>query len=291
MTGGEARPNLLNHLQDHKLHQEERMKRYRVAMGASIDLDRWDPNDTSAYDGEKEEGKDRLEELNKELERLQELLYAEHKHKVLVVLQGMDTSGKDGTIRHVFEGVNPQGVRVASFKVPTPLELDHDYLWRVHQKTPGSGEIVIFNRSHYEDVLVVRVHSLVPPAVWSRRYDHINAFESLLADEGTTILKFFLHIDLDEQKERLQARLDEPHKRWKFNRGDLKERKRWGEYWQAYEDVLSKTSTEWAPWYIVPANRKWYRNLVVASVLVGALKGLEMEYPQPEEGLDDVRIE
>ncbi len=267
------------------------MQRYRVAMGTRIDLGKWDPSDTSAYSGEKAEGKDRLDELNEELEALQELLYAEHRHKVLVVLQGMDTSGKDGTIRHVFEGVNPQGVRVASFKVPTPLELDHDYLWRVHQKTPGSGEIVIFNRSHYEDVLVVRVHSLVPAAVWSRRYEHINAFERLLADEGTTILKFFLHIDLEEQKERLQARLDEPQKRWKFSMGDLKERKRWEEYQQAYEDVLSKTSTDWAPWYIVPANRKWYRNLVVATVLVEALHGLEMQYPQPEEGLDDVRIE
>jgi PPK2 family polyphosphate:nucleotide phosphotransferase len=203
----------------------------------------------------------------------------------------MDTSGKDGVIRHVFEGVNPQGVRVASFKVPTPQELDHDYLWRVHQHTPGRGEIVIFNRSHYEDVLVVRVHNLVPPEVWGRRYEQINAFERTLVEEGATILKFFLHISLDEQKERLQARLEDPEKRWKFAIGDLKERKRWPDYMQAYQDVLSRTSTQHAPWYIVPANSKWYRNLVIASVIVQTLKRLEMQYPDPEEGLDEVKIE
>jgi PPK2 family polyphosphate:nucleotide phosphotransferase len=180
---------------------------------------------------------------------------------------------------------------VASFKVPTRIELDHDYLWRVHQQTPRKGEIVIFNRSHYEDLLVVRVHSLVPPEVWSRRYAHINDFERLLAEEGTTILKFYLHIDVDEQKERFMARLNEPHKRWKFNLGDLKERKLWPQYMQAYEEVLNKTSTKWAPWYIVPANRKWYRNLMIATILVDTLKGLNMKYPKPEEGLEDVVIE
>jgi len=180
---------------------------------------------------------------------------------------------------------------VANFKVPTQEELDHDYLWRVHKQTPGRGEIVIFNRSHYEDVLVVRVHELVPEKVWRKRYDQINAFERTLAEEGTTILKFFLHIDLEEQKERLQARLDEPNKRWKFSKGDLKERKLWPKYITAYEDVLSKTSTAWAPWYVVPANRKWYRNLVVATTLIETLEGLNMSYPQPEEGLDNVVIE
>ncbi len=267
------------------------MDRYRVKPNTEIDLSAWDPADKSAYTGDKEDGRDRLDELTDELETLQELLYAENRHKVLIVLQGMDTSGKDGTIRHVFEGVNPQGVRVAGFKVPTPEELAHDYLWRVHKQTPGRGEIVIFNRSHYEDVLVVRVHRLVPEEVWSRRYAQINAFEKTLAEEGTTILKFFLHIDLDEQKERLQARLDEPAKRWKFNLGDLKERKRWPEYIQAYEAVLSKTSTSWAPWYIVPANRKWYRNLVVASVIVDTLKRLDMQTPEPEDDLEGVVIE
>ena len=207
------------------------------------------------------------------------------------MLQAMDTGGKDGAIRHVFDGVNPQGVRVASFKVPTPEERAHDYLWRVHKQTPGSGEMVIFNRSHYEDVLVVRVHELVPKAVWSRRYEQINNFERMLAEEGTTILKFYLHISPDEQKERLQARLDEPHKNWKFSTGDLAERKRWDEYMQAYEDMLSKTSTKWAPWYIIPANRKWLRNLLMSQIIVDTLEGLDMKYPEPEEGLDKVVIE
>ena len=267
------------------------MERYRVKPDSQIDLSRWDTNDTIAFDGGKREAREVLQTLNERLQELQELLYAEHKHKVLIVLQAMDTGGKDGAIRHVFEGVNPQGVKVANFKAPTREELDHDYLWRVHKQAPGKGQIAIFNRSHYEDVLVVRVHNLVPPEVWGRRYAHINHFERTLADEGTTILKFFLHIDLDEQKERLQARLDEPHKRWKFKLGDLGERKLWPEYMRAYEDVLSKTNTDWAPWYIVPANRKWYRDLVVATVLVEALEGLNMSYPQPEEGLDNVVIE
>jgi PPK2 family polyphosphate:nucleotide phosphotransferase len=267
------------------------MERYRVKPGSQIDLSRWDPNDKSAFEGDKKEGREALLALNERLETLQELLYAEHKHKVLVVLQAMDAGGKDGTIRHVFEGVNPQGVKVAGFQVPTRKELAHDYLWRVHKQTPGKGEIVIFNRSHYEDVLVVRVHNLVPPEVWSKRYDHINDFERMLAEEGTTILKFYLHIDRDEQKERLQARLDEPHKRWKFDVGDLEKRKLWPEYTKALEDVLSLTSTDWAPWYIVPANRKWYRNLVVGTVMVETLEGLKMSYPQPDEDLDQVVIE
>ena len=267
------------------------MDRYKVLPGSRMSLRDWDPADTSAYQGDKEDGKDRLDELNEELEVLQELLWAEHRHKVLILLQGMDTSGKDGTIRHVFQGVDPQGVRVAGFKVPTPIELDHDYLWRVHSQVPGKGEIVIFNRSHYEDVLVVRVHSLVPEETWSRRYAHVNEFERMLADEGTTILKFFLHIDADEQKERLLARLNEPTKQWKFKQGDLRERKLWPEYIKAYEDVLSRTSTEWAPWYAIPANRKWYRNLTIATILVDTLKGLDMRYPLPGENLDNVVIE
>ena len=258
------------------------MDRYRVKPGSRVDLSEWDPSDKGAFPEGKNEGRKRLLELNQRLEELQELLYAEHKHKVLIVLQAMDTGGKDGTIRHVFEGVNPQGVRVASFKKPTPEELDHDFLWRVHKQVPAKGEIVIFNRSHYEDVLVVRVHNLAPQEVWSKRYDHINDFERMLADEGTTILKFFLHIDLDEQKERLQARLDEPNKRWKFNPVDLEERKLWPKYIEAYEDAISKTSTDWAPWYIIPANRKWYRNLVVGTVITEVLEGLNMRHPEPE---------
>lgn len=267
------------------------MKQYLVQPGDKVKLKEWDPNDTGDFKDGKAKGLARVEELNTELEALQEVLYAENKHKVLIVLQAMDTGGKDGVIRRVFDGVNPQGVRVASFKVPTPEELAHDYLWRIHKEVPGRGEMVIFNRSHYEDVLVVRVHNLVPPEVWSKRYDQINNFERLLAENGTTILKFFLHIDLDEQKERLQARLDDPTKRWKFRLGDLKERKLWDDYMQAYEDVLSKTSSEWAPWHIVPANRKWYRDLVIATALVDALKKLDMRYPEPEENLDGVVIE
>jgi len=267
------------------------MMRYRVSPGSQVDLSGWDPGDTSAFEGSKEEAHERLLALNRELEELQELLYAEHKHKALIVLQAMDTGGKDGTIRHVFEGVNPQGVKVANFKVPTPEELDHDYLWRVHQQTPGRGEIVIFNRSHYEDVLIVRVHELVPRDRWSKRYAQINDFERMLAEEGTTILKFFLHISQDEQRERLQSRLDEPGKRWKFNLGDLKERTLWSEYVQAYQDAIGQTSTAWAPWTIVPANRKWYRNLVVASVIVETLKSLNMRYPEPKENLNQVVVE
>jgi PPK2 family polyphosphate:nucleotide phosphotransferase len=202
----------------------------------------------------------------------------------------MDTGGKDGTIRHVFEGVNPLGVKVASFKVPTQEELGHDFLWRVHKQTPAKGEITIFNRSHYEDVLVVRVHQLVPPDVWRGRYARINDFERMLAEEGTTILKFFLHISKEEQKKRLQARLDERDKRWKFNVGDLKERRLWSAYMEAYVDAIGKTSTQWAPWYIVPANHKWYRNLVVCTVIVETLKSLKMRYPEPEVNLDRIVI-
>jgi len=267
------------------------MEDYIVKPGSRVDLSQWNPNDTSKFPEGKQEAKEVIDKLNDRLEGLQELLYAQGKHKVLVVLQAMDTGGKDGTIRHVFDGVNPQGVKVASFKVPTAEELAHDYLWRVHKHTPGKGEIVIFNRSHYEDVLVVRVHGLVPPEIWARRFQHINAFEQLLADEGTTILKFYLHIDLEEQKERLQARLDDPNKHWKFSLGDLDERKLWPEYTKAYEDVLSKTSTEFGPWFIVPANHKWYRNYVVAKTIVETLEKLKMSYPEPKDDLSEVVIE
>lgn len=267
------------------------MNRYLVKPGDKVDLSKWDPDDKHYFKLDKAEGKDELLKLNARLEELQELLYAEHKHKILIVLQAMDSGGKDGTIRHVFDGVNPQGVKVASFKVPTPKELDHDYLWRIHQHTPGRGEIVIFNRSHYEDVLVVRVHNLVPKSVWRRRFNHIKNFESMLADEGTTILKFYLHINQEEQKLRFQSRLDTPHKQWKFNPGDLKERKLWDQYMEAYEDVLSKTSTAKAPWYIIPANRKWYRNLVISQIIIETLEGLKMKYPEPEEDLENIVIE
>ncbi len=267
------------------------MERYRIKPNDKVNLNQWDPNEKIAFPGGKKAGRKRLLELNAKLETLQERLYAEGKHKLLIVLQAMDTGGKDGTIRHVFEGVNPQGVQVASFKKPSAEELAHDYLWRIHKYTPAKGRIVIFNRSHYEDVLVVRVHNLVPPDVWQKRFDHINAFEKLLADEGTAILKFFLHIDLNEQKQRLQARLDEPAKRWKFNPADLSERALWPKYIAAYEEAISKTSTAWAPWYIVPANRKWYRNLVVATVITQTLQKLNIQTPAIDFDPAQIHIE
>jgi PPK2 family polyphosphate:nucleotide phosphotransferase len=261
-----------------------------VPPNRKINLANWDPDHKQFAIADKEAAEIELKEIINELEALQELLYAEHKHKILIVLQAMDTGGKDGVIKHVFDGVNPQGVRVASFKVPTPIELDHDYLWRIHQQTPGKGEIVIFNRSHYEDVLVVRVHNLAPIEVWSKRFDQINAFERTLAEEGTTILKFFLNISKDEQRKRLQERRDDSTKQWKFNPGDLKERELWGQYMEAYEEVLSRTSTDWAPWYIVPANHKWYRNLVIGRVLVTTLQSLNMKYPRPIEDFSQIQI-
>ncbi len=264
---------------------------YRVKSGRKIKLSDYDPEDKTQFSGGKKAAEARLVELVQRLSELQEVLYAEHKHKILVVLQALDTGGKDGTIRTVFSGINPQGVHVASFKVPTPEELDHDFLWRVHAQMPGKGELVIFNRSHYEDVLVVRVHRLVPEDVWRKRYTEINDFERLLAEEGTTILKFYLNMSRDEQKERLQERLDDPKKRWKFNPEDLKERALWDDYMSAYQDAINETSTEWAPWYVIPANHNWYRNLAVVSVIVQALEDLNLQYPEPAEALDKIVIQ
>ena len=242
------------------------------------------------HDG-REAAKREFGKLRKELADLQYNLYAEGRRKLLVVLQAMDAGGKDGTIRRVFEGVNPQGVRVTSFKVPTREELAHDFLWRIHKAAPANGMIGIFNRSHYEDVLVVRVDRIVPEEVWRARYERINEFERLLSASGTTVLKFFLHISLDEQKERFQARLDEPAKRWKFSRGDLSKRRQWPDYMAAYQEALSRCSTEAAPWYVIPADQKWYRNLAITRILVGTLRAMELELPDPEAGLDEIRIE
>jgi PPK2 family polyphosphate:nucleotide phosphotransferase len=255
-------------------------RQYRIKPLAKVNLDEFDPEEAGAFSGKKDKGEEALGELIPKLVGLQELLFAEHRHRVLVVLQGMDTAGKDGAIRHVFGALNPQGVKVSGFKAPTKEELDHDYLWRVHKCVPGKGELMVFNRSHYEDVLVVRVHNLAPESVWKTRYESINGFEKMLDREGVTILKFFLHISKDEQKKRLQARLDDETKHWKFNPGDLPERKLWGDYKKAYEDALSRTSTDYAPWYVVPADKKWYRNLMIASLLAEALEGLHMEYPK-----------
>ncbi len=266
---------------------------HAVEPGSAVDLGAIDPGRTPGLHGSKEEERAAAEAMHAEnvvaLRDLQYRLWAEGRRSVLVVLQGMDTAGKDGTIRHVFGALNPQGVRVVGFKQPTREELAHDYLWRVHRKTPGAGRIVVFNRSHYEDVLVVRVHGLVPEAVWQRRYDEINAFERLLAGSGTTMLKVFLHISKGEQKERLQARLDDPAKRWKFSAGDIAERKRWDEYQQAYTDALSRCSTEHAPWFVVPADRKWYRNWVVSSIVRRALEQLDPQPPKAE--FDPAKVE
>ncbi|PYQ49393.1 MAG: polyphosphate kinase [Acidobacteria bacterium] len=254
------------------------MKKLQVKPGQKVHLRDFDPGDTSAAPGDKDECIAKNEKLTDKLTDLQELLFAEHKHKLLVVLQGMDTSGKDGTVRHVMRG----------FKKPTSVELEHDFLWRVHAQVPAAGEIVIFNRSHYEDVLIVRVHELVPEKVWHKRYDQINAFERTLTESGTTVLKFFLHISKEEQAERLQARIDDPTKRWKFNAVDIEERKLWGDYQKAYEDALEKTSTRWAPWIVVPSDKKWLRNYVVAKTIVDALEDFRMEYPKPD--LEGVKI-
>ena len=258
------------------------VKHFRVDDPESFDLPKIDPRDTSGGPSSKEEALEKAEAMHERIAELQEVLYAENNRKVLIVLQGMDTSGKDGTVRHVMRGISPASVRVVSFKKPTEPELWHDYLWRIHPHVPGNGEIVIFNRSHYEDVLVVRVHELVPKDVWKKRYQQINDFERMLAESGVTIVKFFLHISPEEQRERLQARLDDPTKRWKFQHGDIEERKLWTEYMQAYQDALRKTSTEWAPWYVVPADRKWFRNHVVAATIIETLEKLDCKYPQPD---------
>jgi PPK2 family polyphosphate:nucleotide phosphotransferase len=265
------------------------MEQYRISPGRQVDLSTVE----TYYEGEikKKAGKKKLKAMSKTLRDLQELLYAEGKQKVLVVLQGFDASGKDGTIKNVFGRVNPQGTNVVSFKVPSSKELAHDYLWRVHQKTPGTGEIVVFNRSHYEDILVVRVNQLVPETVWEKRYHHINEFERLLTDEGTTILKFFLHMSKKRQARRFLARLDRPHKRWKFAPHDLVKRENWDAYEEAFEAMLSKTSTPWAPWHVIPSDRKWYRNLAIATVIVETLKSLDMHFPDEVPDIDSYRTQ
>jgi PPK2 family polyphosphate:nucleotide phosphotransferase len=263
------------------------MNKYLVRPGRKVDLDEFDPDDVHLVSG-KAQAKKKSAAIQERLAELQELLYAGHERKLLIVLQGMDTSGKDSTIRHVMGGFNPVGTRVVSFKKPSVEELDHDYLWRVHRQVPGKGEVVVFNRSHYEDVLIVRVHDLVSQETWRRRYDQINAFEQMLAEEGTVVLKFFLHISREEQQARLEARVSNPTKSWKFEEGDLDERQLWKAYQQAYEDALGKTSTGWAPWYVVPANQKWYRNYVVGSIIADKLERLDMKYPEPD--LSSVKV-
>jgi len=254
-----------------------------VQPGEKVDLATFD---TGATHGRRKD--QATETLVKDLDRLtslQDRLWAEGKHRVLIVLQGIDAAGKDGTVRHVMSAFNPMGCPVTSFKVPSPQELAHDYLWRVHPHVPGNGEIAIFNRSHYEDVLVVRVHGFAPKERWSKRYGQINAFERLLAEEGTTIIKFFLAISKDEQRQRFQDRLDEPTKRWKFRLGDLDERKLWDDYRAAYEEMLYRTATDHAPWYVIPADRNWFRNLAVASIVADTLEDLDPKYPPVMEDI------
>jgi PPK2 family polyphosphate:nucleotide phosphotransferase len=263
--------------------------RYLISPGTRVDLASIDPNDTGSW-RDKESAKVTLSEVRHRIRALQERLYAEHKQSLLVVLQATDTGGKDGTIKDVFGGLNPQGVHVQSFIQPSEEELDHDFLWRIHQHTPGKGMITVFNRSHYEDVLVVRVKNLAPKSVWSSRYEAINEFEQHLVRNGTTVLKFYLHISKDEQKERLQARLDDPEKIWKFRKGDLADRALWDDYRSAFEDAISKCSTEAAPWYVIPANRKWARNIAVAEIVASTLESMNPQFPEPESGLDKITI-
>ena len=256
--------------------------------GARVNLEDYDPDYCGDYD--KKSAREAEAVLEERLAALQERLYAEGKQALLVVLQAMDAGGKDGTIRRVFDTANPQGVRVTSFKVPSSDELARDFLWRIHREVPPKGYIGIFNRSHYEDVLVVRVNGVVPEHVWRRRYGMINAFERLLAENGTRILKFFLHISKDEQKKRLQERIDDPSKNWKFSLGDLPVRERWNDYMTAYEDAITLCNTPYAPWHIVPANHKWYRNLVVTQVIVDALETMNPQYPPAAPELRQVVI-
>jgi PPK2 family polyphosphate:nucleotide phosphotransferase len=260
----------------------------RVKPGSRVRLDKLDPNAT--YGHTKASSVARTARQMVRLRDLQDRIWAEQKHPVLVVLQGIDAAGKDGTIAKVMDAFDPQGCPVTSFKVPSAVELAHDYLWRVHQRTPAKGEIGIFNRSHYEDVLVVRVHDLVPRNVWSKRYDQINDFERTLAESGTTIVKFFLNIDRDEQRQRIQDRYDDPTKRWKFNVGDLDERKLWDSYAAAFEDALSSCSTAAAPWYVIPSNHKWFRNLAVGEIVTDTLAGLGLAYPPRDDLPKDLVI-
>lgn len=265
-------------------------KKFKVAPGSKVNLKDFDP-DFKPHHQDHTSAADETAHYQEKLCRLQDLLYAERRHSLLICLQAVDTGGKDGAINHVLGAMNPQGCRVAQFKEPTALELAHDFLWRAHTPAPARGEVVIFNRSHYEDVLVVRVHNLVPKAVWSRRYSLINDFERDLVDNGTQILKFFLHISKKEQLKRFKERLDDPSKHWKISEADYKEREFWNGYVAAYEEALSRCSTEHAPWFVIPSNHKWFRNLAIARIVVDHLESLKMKYPKPTVNLNRIRRE
>ncbi len=261
----------------------------RVRPGSKMRLADFNPDERFGLD--KEQGETRLGYNVERMSVLQYLLYAEAKRSLLVVLQGIDAGGKDGTIRHVMTGLNPQGVRVTAFKVPEGEETRHDYLWRIHRALPEYGQIGIFNRSHYEEVLVVRVHDLVPKEVWQKRYDQINEFEHMLSENGVTILKFLLYISKDEQLKRFRARVDDKSKNWKFNMGDVKERQHWDEYMDAYDAMLRKTSTDYAPWYVIPANHKWFRNYAVSQIMLDTLEGMKLAAPTPVADLSKISFE
>jgi PPK2 family polyphosphate:nucleotide phosphotransferase len=262
----------------------------RVAPGSTPDLGAIDAGGTPGFDGDKDAARDRLKELRTELSDFQERLWAESEQSLLIVLQALDAGGKDGLIRKVITAFNPQGTRVAAFGVPTEEELRHDYLWRVHANTPGKGRIGVFNRSHYEDVLVVRVNELVPEEVWRERYEQINAFESHLAANRTRIVKLYLHISREEQRERFQKRLDNPEKHWKWSSGDLETREKWAAFQAAYTDALARCSTDAAPWFVVPADHKWYRDLAAAEILAETARSMDPQWPEPEDDLASVVI-
>jgi PPK2 family polyphosphate:nucleotide phosphotransferase len=264
------------------------VEKFKVEPNSKVTLDELD----AGYRGEhedKQSAQPELEQYGAKLRDLQYLMYAENKRSLLIILQGMDAAGKDGTINHVLSTMNPQGCRVYNFKIPSPEEQAHDYLWRIHQATPRKGYVAVFNRSHYEDVLTVRVHNLVPKEVWSKRYDEINAFEELLTNNGTHILKFYLHIDKEEQLARFKERLDDPKRQWKISELDYTEREYWHSYREAYDEAISKCSTVNAPWYIIPSNHKWFRNLAVSQILVHTLESLNMKFPEPTVNIQEIR--
>ena len=266
-------------------------RRCFVSSGAEVALSERSTETTGILNDPESETAPIFDELRGKLAQLQKVLYAQGKHKILIVIQAMDTGGKDGCVRKVFSRVDPQGIKVTSYKGPSEKELAHDFLWRIHQNVPAKGEIAIFNRSHYEDIVAVRVKGLAPQEVWEKRYKHIIDFEQMLVDEGTTILKFFLNISKEEQRKRLQSRLDRSEKHWKFHPDDLADRARWEDFMEAYEDVLERTSTPRAPWFVIPADFKWYRNMCVSQIVTHALEGLNLEYPKVQWDPSEVVVE
>ena len=263
-------------------------KDFRIGPDAKVRLKDFDPGFAGKHE-DKKAALERIEHLRQRMDDLQEELYAEHKRSLLICLQALDAGGKDGVVRHVFRSMNPEGCRVASFKEPSKEELDHDFLWRIEHQTPRRGEVVIFNRSHYEDVLIVRVHELVPKKVWSKRYEQINDFERRLASNGTQILKFFLHISKEEQLQRFKQRLDDPSRQWKISEADYTERECWSDYIRAYEDALRKCSTADAPWFVIPANHKWFRDLAVSEIIVETMEKLGISRPEPTVDTAEIR--